>query len=155
MLFAAATLASLSQQPETVKVETTLDTSGPGYVTPLANYDPTTSFWKMYGATYLWGDSPLLENLPISGMTRNGELFRRPAWAHTIDENVLSLWPTPRANSAMASLITKDIADDPRRFPNLETVVGQRMTQGESGRLNPEWIEWLMGFPTSWTDLKD
>ena len=30
----------------------------------------------------------------------------------------------------------------------LETVVG-------SGKLNPTWVEWLMGFPPGWTDLKD
>jgi len=23
-----------------------------------------------------------------------------------------------------------------------------------NGRLNPEWVEWLMGFPTGWTELK-
>jgi hypothetical protein len=23
------------------------------------------------------------------------------------------------------------------------------------GRLNPTWVEWLMGFPLGWTDLKD
>ena len=25
---------------------------------------------------------------------------------------------------------------------------------GEFGPLNPEWVEWLMGFPMGWTDLK-
>lgn len=24
---------------------------------------------------------------------------------------------------------------------------------GNSGSLNPEWVEWLMGFPIGWTDL--
>lgn len=24
-----------------------------------------------------------------------------------------------------------------------------------SGQLNPDWVEWLMGFPIGWTDLKD
>ena len=23
------------------------------------------------------------------------------------------------------------------------------------GKLNPEWVEWLMGYPVGWTDLKD
>lgn len=30
----------------------------------------------------------------------------------------------------------------------LQTVVG-------SGQLNPEWVEFLMGYPTGWTDLRD
>ena len=24
-----------------------------------------------------------------------------------------------------------------------------------NGQLNPEWVEWLMGFPAGWTDLGD
>jgi hypothetical protein len=24
-----------------------------------------------------------------------------------------------------------------------------------TGQMNPEWVEWLMGFPIGWTDLKD
>jgi DNA (cytosine-5)-methyltransferase 1 len=67
----------------------------------------------------------------------------------------VAMWPTPRSNPAMASLITSEIANDPRRFPNLETVVGQRMKAGDGGRLNPMWVEWLMGFPLGWTDLED
>tara|TARA_R110000868_G_scaffold243589_1_gene499574 strand:- start:174 stop:575 length:402 start_codon:yes stop_codon:yes gene_type:complete len=62
-------------------------------------------------------------------------------------------WPTPRSNSAMASLITPEIANNPKRFPNLETVVGR--TEQVTGRLNPTWVEWLMGFPLGWTDLED
>ena len=28
--------------------------------------------------------------------------------------------------------------------------------EGENtGQLNPNWVEWLMGFPIGWTDLKD
>lgn len=26
--------------------------------------------------------------------------------------------------------------------------------RGIAGRMNPEWIEWLMGYPTGWTELK-
>jgi hypothetical protein len=29
------------------------------------------------------------------------------------------------------------------------------MQAGNGGKLNPTWVEWLMGFPTGWTDLKD
>ena len=27
-------------------------------------------------------------------------------------------------------------------------------SQNQPGRLNPEWVEWLMGFPVGWTELK-
>ena len=26
---------------------------------------------------------------------------------------------------------------------------------GRGGKLNPMWVEWLMGFPPGWTDLED
>ena len=28
-----------------------------------------------------------------------------------------------------------------------------QMIQGNGGKLNPAWVEWLMGFPIGWTDL--
>jgi DNA (cytosine-5)-methyltransferase 1 len=29
------------------------------------------------------------------------------------------------------------------------------MSAGNGGKLNPTWVEWLMGFPLGWTDLED
>ena len=48
-------------------------------------------------------------------------------------------WPTPRA------FMHKDATYD-RGKHNLGEVVG--------GQLNPTWVEWLMGWPLGWTDLK-
>ena len=62
------------------------------------------------------------------------------------------LWPTLRANSAMAATITEDA--DPDRYPNLETVLKKTDPSAVGGQLNPMWIEWLMGFPPGWTDLE-
>jgi DNA (cytosine-5)-methyltransferase 1 len=28
------------------------------------------------------------------------------------------------------------------------------MGAGNGGKLNPTWVEWLMGWPLEWTDLK-
>jgi hypothetical protein len=28
------------------------------------------------------------------------------------------------------------------------------MGAGNGGKLNPDWVEWLMGWPLGWTDLK-
>jgi len=61
------------------------------------------------------------------------------------------MWPTPRANSAMAATITEEA--DPDHYPNLETVVKKRNPSAVGGQLNPQWVEWLMGFPIGWTDL--
>jgi DNA (cytosine-5)-methyltransferase 1 len=48
-------------------------------------------------------------------------------------------WPTPR------SFMHKDSTTDRGKF-NLGEKVG--------GKLNPTWVEWLMGWPLEWTDLK-
>ncbi len=95
--------------------------------------------------------------------------------AHLIEENEFGFWPTPRSCSAMAATITPESAWNEKRNPNLETIVGQRMwptprafmhkdskkdrgkyNLGEvvGGALNPNWVEWLMGWPIGWTDLK-
>ena len=29
----------------------------------------------------------------------------------------------------------------------------RNMSQGNGGQLNPEWVEWLMGYPKGWTDI--
>ena len=86
-------------------------------------------------------------------------------------------WPTPRSFSAMAAKITPQKAWNQKRNPNLETVMGRRMfptplsseykgnqqmrdkhqnglTAVIGGHLNPMWVEWLMGWPLEWTDLK-
>lgn len=36
---------------------------------------------------------------------------------------------------------------------NLHEVV-EATPRGIIGRLNPAWIEWLMGYPIGWTELK-
>jgi hypothetical protein len=59
-------------------------------------------------------------------------------------------WPTPRSCSAMAATLT----DKGDRFPNLETVLARTDKTTIGGKLNPTWVEWLMGWPLGWTDLK-
>jgi len=126
-LSAAATRASLSVRQENGEVTKTRVTCGRGYDTPLANYDPGTQSWKMCEDIYPWAEPTFLATLPPSGMTQSGVLYQQLAWEPITSETELLSWPTPRANSAMALTITEEIAHDPKRFPNLETVVGRRM----------------------------
>jgi len=84
----------------------------------------------------------------------------------------VQMWPTPKASirgdcpaernrkspdlhSAVMMYATPQARDyrtgqserweNPDRSRNLNDQIG--------GRLNPMWVEWLMGFPTGWTDL--
>ena len=61
-------------------------------------------------------------------------------------------WPTPVASmskgSSPASLTRKSGAD--RSSDRLDHAV----MASDGGQLNPMWVEWLMGWPLGWTDLK-
>ena len=52
-------------------------------------------------------------------------------------------WPTPTAHNAKE---TNAPSEALRNEPTLASRVG--------GKLNPMWVEWLMGWPLGWTDLK-
>ena len=63
-------------------------------------------------------------------------------------------WPTPRA--AQAEVRNHTIYARAFGKPqNLENRIAQREPTAIGGKLNPTWVEWLMGFPLGWTDLED
>ena len=78
---------------------------------------------------------------------------------------MVQIWPTPRASAAMS----EDLANVSKRLANGEPYLGkleqamakyleeksQTGAAGNGGKLNPRWVEWLMGFPPGWTDLED
>ena len=216
---AAATPVNLSVRLADGEVKKIRATCGHGLEKPLADYDPDTQSWKMYGDISLWEDCPLLANLPPSGMTRNGVLYLQPAWepitaatgsslwptptAHPDNTNTtgkfknptlgdaVRMWPTPRASASMTE-DTQAIADrlnngapykarleeavamwpTPKssdhkaaviwpiektksRDMALRETIAERDPSAIGGKLNPMWVEWLMGFPLGWTDLGD
>jgi hypothetical protein len=52
-------------------------------------------------------------------------------------------WPTPTSHNAKE---TNAPSESTRNTPTLAAQAG--------GHLNPMWVEWLMGWPLGWTDLK-
>ncbi len=61
------------------------------------------------------------------------------------------LWPTPRAAIGMNMRLTENMAKL-RHKKYLETEMAYQ-EGAPGGKLNPTWVEWLMGYPTQWTDL--
>ena len=61
--------------------------------------------------------------------------------------NAVAMWPTPTAN------------EDSCGTPNgkMQKMLGNHPDVRNTGvgTLNPQWVEWLMGYPEEWTDLKD
>ena len=146
-------------------------------------YDLDSRSWKTHQCSLAGDLEPYLETWPQWGLMRDGECWEQPTLEQTIkgtESGLLQeIWPTPRSCSAMAATITQESAWNTKRNPNLETIVGQRMyptptchnskegafpseynrktpslATHDGGKLNPTWVEWLMGWPLEWTDLK-
>ncbi len=85
-----------------------------------------------------------------------------------------AMWPTPRAefdsgkhrgkpdtlHSAVKSWPTPAARDyrSPNKLPYSERgggTKGEQLPNAVGGSLNPTWVEWLMGYPLGWTDLRD
>jgi hypothetical protein len=60
------------------------------------------------------------------------------------------IWPTPTARLGDQRGPQAKRYFDPARSNDLDDAVAA----GTTGQLNPTWVEWLMGFPTGWTDLE-
>jgi DNA (cytosine-5)-methyltransferase 1 len=69
--------------------------------------------------------------------------------------DAVHLWPTPThgklaggqgAFNRVQELYSQGTISDEER---------KAMQAGNGGKLNPMWVEWLMGFPPGWTDLED
>ena len=180
------------------------DISGDGSVKPLANYDHDSQSWRMCEDISLWGEYRLLENLPKSGMTRNGALYQQPDWVRLIDATGSLSLPTPtaitrpmegnvrmyrakveagemteaEANAILGKSVWEAQGKLPAKYPTMSAngmgntgsrqILQRRVESGEmteeekmgmsagnGGKLNPMWVEWLMGFPIGWTDLED
>jgi len=68
------------------------------------------------------------------------------------------MWPTPEANERNTyPRMTKTRKGVQKVEPNLAGAVKtERNSDGSptGGQLNPNWVEWLIGWPIGWTDLK-
>ena len=134
--YAADTHVNPSAPPAVDAAKKTPDIFGHGYLRPLASYDPDTQSWRMYGVIYLWGDSPLLETLPPSGMARSGELFQRPPWEPITAATVSSSWPTPTTMDYLPS--------------RSEEALRRQMDNNRPGRTGAPTLKDAVGHPDRW-----
>lgn len=147
----------------------------------LANFDPGTSSWRTSQHCLLEGLTVFSETWPRSGLMRSGTAYQLPPLAPLTKETEYgSLLPTPTAsemgsNTTMRkrgqTLVSRvkmwrtPTASDATKWNNQS--MAERLLKGQSlrlctqvspeggsgGRLNPTWVEWLMGFPLGWTAL--
>ncbi|MDP2026411.1 MAG: hypothetical protein Q8K06_09470 [Sulfuriferula sp.] len=80
-----------------------------------------------------------------------GNYNRKGASAQSGDglATAVKTWPTPTVNDS------KNCTLPPSQVKH-DNIPGALLRDGEKagGALNPTWVEWLMGWPLGWTDLK-
>jgi DNA (cytosine-5)-methyltransferase 1 len=144
-------------------------------------YDPDTLSWRTHQCSLLGDLEPFSETWPQWGLMRDGECWEQRTLEQTIRgtesgllpngvdtfhtpnctgldggsnsrkalKKRMQTWPTPR---------TKGMCGGSGSWAQLKantTIEEARaMGAGNGGKLNPMWVEWLMGWPIGWTDLK-
>ena len=139
-------------------------------------YDPDTSLWRTHQCSLLGDLEPFLETWPQWGLMRNGECWEQQTLAQTIRGTESGFWRTPQAADAKSAKVQKGHQINlthqvnwptPRTAgmcggtgswellnKNTTKEEARQMGAGNGGKLNPMWVEWLMGWPLGWTDLK-
>lgn len=172
----ARTSASLARGQESAASD---PECGPTWRGWLAKYDPDSCSWRTAQQSLVEDSAECLETFPRWGMTRGGLLWEQPTLGLSTSEIASGLWPTPTVsgnyNRKGASKSSGDgLATAVKKWPTPTAVTdsggaalckwgGSRsreklrtmVTPEElNGALNPTWVEWLMGWPLGWTDLR-
>ena len=125
---------------------------GVKWLASLAWLDRDTSSWRTWQRCLVEGWATFSETWPRSGLMRNGTAYQLPPLVPLTDETASGYWPTPLARDART-------VKGGKRSPNatgsepLITVAAEAEGRTD-GRLNPHWVEWMMGYPDGWTELK-
>jgi len=104
-----------------------------------------SGFWPTQNVAFGGNTGPL---------TMNGNHFVRRSGkkAHLCLDQAVKMWATPLARDSRTvrggARAMSAIGSEP-----LITQVAEAESMMD-GRLNPEWVEWLMGWPAQWTELK-
>jgi DNA (cytosine-5)-methyltransferase 1 len=110
---------------------------------------------------------------PRSGMTADGQCWELPTLERRTSGTDSGLWPTPTvcgnynrkgaspaSGDGLATAVLKCATPTARdwRSGKASQATMERnsrpLSEQIGGSLNPTWVEWLMGFPLGWTDLK-
>ena len=118
-----------------------------------ARYDLNSCLWRTAQPLLIGDSEPFLVTWPDWGLMRHGESWAqtKPAWATA--ENEFGYLPTTRAS------IWKNRKwwARPKPMGNLEelpSMYPEKFGHLHGQYINPEWLEWWMGWPVMWTDLE-
>lgn len=176
--FLLAGPASRTPLPERDKALPMIAKDGPTSSKSFARLSPNGS-WEKTSAGYVQAtlDGTLQEysgTWPKAGTMLDGECFRQEKWERRIKETDSGLWATPQARDFRSGEAHR--WGDERRSNNLNDQVaffatprasdangakvqpnkqgGLGLNQQVSGKLAPEFVEWLMNWPRGWSALE-
>ena len=135
---------------------------------PLGKFDPHTYFWRTFQTSLMNGGHLMKfqSPWPKSGSILNGVLLERPTLGPIIKEIVYSslpislepfqasIYPTPTTNDGQNHTFPKSQSKRESLVGKIMNIQTSNLHGGEGNRLSPLFVEWMMGFPTGWTDLE-
>ena len=122
----------------------------------LATLDQESLSWRTCQMSFDWVDPPSLDRLPQSAIILNGKLYGLQILEHLTEGPGGFVLPTPTVNEAHNNPFTPSQWERAGSL-NVEAAKMQGYTKdtiGKGFRLNPPFVEEMMGFPIGWTELK-
>ena len=122
--------------------------------------------WPRSGMTRGGIAFPLQPLAPLTSATGSGSWPTPHANCHTGAghqgrdyglnvQTAVKMWPTPAAHEARLGYQRRDTGKKGSQKSRTTVVINLMGGREQaSGQLNPQWVEWLMGFPIGHTDLR-
>lgn len=138
-------LASLTPLLESARTRMTTETSGLKSSDAFGRFDRHGSFLKTSPELFPTGSlGPSSEAWPASGMMRDGQLFAASRLRFQCTGTDGFVWRRPCARDWKGYTTRAG-----------KSICNQLRHHGMSGKPNPRFLEWLLGFPLGWIKLKD
>lgn len=111
--------------------------------------------WATYGAqTNLAEQIAYQEVFPTPTVYGNGNRKGSSKKAGDGLGTYVKTYPTPVASGKLSGgTASYNKLQDLKQSGQITEEEQRSMSAGNGGKLNPTWVEWLMGFPLGWTDL--
>jgi hypothetical protein len=116
--------------------------------TPTAVTRPMEGNVRLYRAKIEAGEmteeeaTQILGKSPFEAQGKIPAIWRTP----TVDDSK-NVNPKPNRHGSLVAQVNEAEKSSP--------ATSETGAAGNGGKLNPTWVEWLMGFPPGWTDLED
>ena len=150
----AVTRANPFQQQESDLVKMTQDTCGHTSESTSKQYDLLDASLKMSKDTSRLDSPQSSATWKMMVISQRGEYSQRVKSAHLTKESESISWPTPSARDHKGGYQGGRLRRGKVSFDTLDVAVQHYSgDKNKVGHLNPEWVEWLMGVPTGWTEL--